>query len=641
MTRWISFATLASLSSFTAGPATPRTDSDRIAPNDNRHSAGTLAHGVLTVALEARTGVWRPEGDSGRALDVAAFAEVGKAPSTPGPLIRVPLGTEIRATIRNRLDRRLVLYGFGKTRGPTDSAIVPVNGAAPLEFKATTPGTFFYLARRIEDSTVTRKLADSQLRGVIVVDPPHAPRTPNDRVFALTWWCAPTPASPSGVNRCTMTINGLSWPHTERLSYVQGDSVHWRVVNFTPLDHPMHLHGFFFRTESRGDGVIDSLYPPAQQRMAVTEIVQPLGTMSLSWYAARPGNWLYHCHYAVHVSDLVALDTENGMLDSAMLAHHASDRPHQMFGLVLGMTIAPKGSNPEPTETPRAIRLIQREKPNVYGSQPGLAYVLDGTPEAADTAALPVPGSLLVLERGKRVAVTIVNQSNERASVHWHGIELESYPDGVPGWSGSGKTILPSIAPHDSLTVRWTPPRAGSFMYHTHFNEMMQMGSGLYGPIVVLEPGERFDPETDKILFFGTAGTGWNPVFGPYPDFVMNGQRQPEAMHFKAGTTYRFRLFNLAGDMPLMVSLNAADAPVHWLAVAKDGYSLPPAQRVSQAAVLLFEPGEIYDFEYTPRATGELALRFGPPPDPPGTPPPQPPNSPPPPTITVPVRVSR
>jgi FtsP/CotA-like multicopper oxidase with cupredoxin domain len=438
-----------------------------------------------------------------------------------------------------------------------------------------------------------------------------------------------------------MTINGLSWPHTERLSYTQGDSVHWRVVNFTPLDHPMHLHGFFFRTESRGDGVIDTLYPLAQQRMGVTEVVQPLGTMSLSWYAARPGNWLYHCHYAVHVSDLVALDTENGALDSAMLAHHPSDRPHQMFGLVLGVTIAPKGPNAEPTETPRAIRLIQREKPNVYGSQPGMSYVLDGTPEAADTAALPAPGSLLVLERGKRVAVTIVNQSNERASVHWHGIELESYPDGVPGWSGSGKTILPSIAPHDSLTVRWTPPRAGSFMYHTHFAEMIQMGSGLYGPIVVLEPGQRFDPATDKILFFGTAGTGWNPAFGPYPDFTMNGQRQPQPMHLRAGTTYRFRLFNLAGDMPLMVSLNAGDAPVHWLAVAKDGYSLPPGQRISEAAVLVFDPGEIYDFEYTPPASGDLALRFGPVPAPPGTPPPTPPDSPPPPTITVPVRVSR
>jgi FtsP/CotA-like multicopper oxidase with cupredoxin domain len=265
-----------------------------------------------------------------------------------------------------------------------------------------------------------------------------------------------------------------------------------------------------------------------------------------------------------------------------------------------------------------------------------MSFVLDGTPEAADPEALPVPGPLLLLERGKRVAVTIVNQSEEPAAVHWHGIELESYPDGVPGWSGSGKTILPSIAPRDSLTVRWTPPRAGSFMYHSHFNEAMQMGSGLYGPIIVLEPGQRFDPATDRILFFGTAGTSQNPVFGPFPSFVLNGKTQPEAMSLRAGTRYRFRLFNLAGDMPLMVSLNAGDAPISWRAVAKDGYPLPPSQSIARAAVLVFDPGEIYDFEYTPAAAGELTLRFGPVPPPPGPPPA--PGSPPP-TITVPIHV--
>jgi len=640
MTRWIAYAVLACLGSLAAGPATPRAP-DSIVPNDNRQTAGTLRNGVLTVAIEARTGVWRPEGDSGRALDVAAFAEAGKALSTPGPVLRVPLGTEIRATIRNRLDRPLTVYGFGKTRGQSDSVVVPVNATTPVRFKATAPGTYYYLGKRGVDPFGLRLVEDMQLHGVIVVDPPDAPRTPDDRIFAISWWCAVEAASPSGLSRCTMAINGLSWPHTERLSYAQGDSVHWRVVNFTELDHPMHLHGFYFRMESEGDGVTDSLYTPEQRRMAVTEVLQPFATMSLSWYAARPGNWIYHCHYATHLSSLVALDTKNGMLDSSMLAHHMSDRPHQMFGLVLGITIAPRGPDAEPAEAPRAIRIIQRERPNVYGSQPGMSFVLDGTPEAADPAALPVPGPLLLLERGKRVAVTIVNQSEQAASVHWHGIELESYPDGVPGWSGSGKNILPSIAPHDSLTVRWTPPRAGSFMYHSHFNEAMQMGSGLYGPIIVVEPGQRFDPETDRILFFGTAGTSHNPVFGPFPGFVLNGKTQPEAMNLRAGTRYRFRLFNLAGDMPLMVSLNAGDAPISWRAVAKDGYALPPSQATSRAAVLVFDPGEIYDFEYTPASPGELTLRFGPAPPPPAPPPPpgSPPPPTPPPTITVPVHV--
>jgi FtsP/CotA-like multicopper oxidase with cupredoxin domain len=640
MTKWIAYAVLASIGSLAAGPGLPRA-AERIVPNDNRQAAGTLKHGVLTVAIEARTGIWRPEGDSGRALDVAAFAEAGKALSTPGPVIRVPVGTEIHATIRNRLDKPLIVYGFGKTRGPSDSVIVPVNGTTPVQFKAMAPGTYYYLGKRGMDPIGFRLLEDMQLHGVIVVDPPNAPRNADDRIFAISWWCGIAPASPSGLSRCTMAINGLSWPHTERLSYAQGDSVRWRVVNFTELDHPMHLHGFYFRTESEGDGVTDTLYPPEQSRMAVTEVIQPFATMSLSWYADRPGNWIYHCHYATHLSNLVALDTENGMLDSTMLSHHMSDRPHQMFGLVMGISIAPKGTNAEPSEAPRAIRIVQREKPNVYGSQPGMSYVLDGTPEAGDPAALPITGPLLLLERGKRVAVTIVNQSNEHAAVHWHGIELESYPDGVPGWSGSGNNILPSIAPHDSLTVRWTPPRAGSFMYHTHFNEAMQMGSGLYGPIIVLEPGQRFDPETDRILFFGTGGTAQNPVFGPFPHFVLNGQTQPEAMSLKAGTRYHLRLFNLAGDRPLLVSMSGGDAPITWRAVAKDGYPLPPSQATSRAAVLTFDPGEIYDFEYTPAAPTELTLRFGPVPEPAGPPPPpgSPPPPAPPPTITVPIHV--
>jgi len=180
-------------------------------------------------------------------------------------------------------------------------------------------------------------------------------------------------------------------------------------------------------------------------------------------------------------------------------------------------------------------------------------------------------------------------------------------------------------------------------MYHSHFREAQQMGSGLYGPIIVVEPGQRFDPETDKTLFFGTAGRLENVVFGPLPAFVMNGKTQPDAMDLKAGTRYRFRLFNLAGDSPLMVSINAGDAPVQWRAVAKDGYPLPTSQATERPAVLTFDPGEIYDFELTPSAAGELTLKFGLPPfftNPP--PPPAGPNlpfAPLPPTITVPIHV--
>jgi len=93
----------------TSSPETPRTDADSdIVTNDNRRPAGHLDHGVLTVRLEARDGIWYPEGAKGMGLQVAAWAEEGKPLQNPGPLIRVPAGTEIRATVRNALSGRML-----------------------------------------------------------------------------------------------------------------------------------------------------------------------------------------------------------------------------------------------------------------------------------------------------------------------------------------------------------------------------------------------------------------------------------------------------------------------------------------------------------------------------------------------------
>ena len=601
-----------------------------IQPNDNTKVSGSMSSGVLTIALETRLGSWRPDGDGGRSLDsVWAFAEVGRAPSTPGPLIRVPVGTHVRGTLHNTLNRPLFVFGLGRRRGFADSLVVAAGATGAFDFTADQAGTFWYVARTHIDTTVGRDPSEQQLNGAIVVDRPNAPP---DRVLGITWNISIDPTSANGVGAATMSINGRSWPHTERLNYVQGDSIRWRVVNFTESDHPMHLHGFYFRVNSQSDGSVDTLYTAAQQRMAVTEMVDPFHAVELSWKAERPGNWVFHCHYAIHISDFVTLDTKNGKLNTDAQMHHETNAPHQMYGLVMGISVAPKGQQLAAAAPERIIRIEQREKPNVYGMQPGMSFAVTKGGQGTDGATAAIPGPPLVLERGKRVEVTIVNRSSQHAAVHWHGIELESYPDGVPGWSGSGKDILPSIAPKDSLTVRWTPPRAGSFMYHSHFNEARQMGGGLYGPIIVLEPGEKYNPETDRTLFFGTAGYIVS-FLESAPKVVLNGSARPEPMELKANTKYRFRLFNLAGDNPTMVRLAKDGALVEWRAVAKDGYPLPPSQATARRAELTFDPGEIYDFEFTPATPGDLTLSFGlpqppPPPSKPGDPPPPPARNP-------------
>ena len=207
--------------------------------------------------------------------------------------------------------------------------------------------------------------------------------------------------------------------------------------------------------------------------------------------------------------------------------------------------------------------------------------------------------------------MTIENQSRDRAAVHWHGIELESYPDGVPGWSGAGKEILPSVAPGDSIVVRFTPPRAGTFMYHSHFNEFQQITSGLYGPLIVLEPGQKYNPDTDRVLMFSDGGPTTNVITGPFPAMLLNGQAQPAPLEFKAGVHYRLRVIGITGDLPSQLNLTAGDQPVEWQALARDGMTLPASQATTRPAQLILDPGQIYDFQFAPKAAGDLTLQYG------------------------------
>ena len=588
-------------------------------PNDNRRRAGKLENGMLTVRLDARTGMWYPEGKKGVGLPVSAFAEEGKAAQTPGPLIRVKAGTEVRAIVRNSLAKPMTLFGFGAQRGPsTDSVVVEPGAVREIRFTPSTPGTFYYLAKTTKSRPLGRLGEDSQLNGVIVVDSVTAPDVPNDRIFAIGWWAMINPESPNGLERGTLVINGRSWPNTERVDVAQGDSLNWRWVNFTEIPHPMHLHGFYFRVDAVGDGARYTTYSPDERRQAVTEVMGPGGTMALTWSPNGPGNWVFHCHFASHISHHVSLATVNGVRKSTAGHEHGERgegtayQAHDMAGLVLGIRVAPRGIvAAKPDREYRAMRLLVRSKPNVYGSQPGYAYVLGGTAAEKDTATLTRPGPTLVLRKDEPVAITIVNQSHMPAAVHWHGIELESFPDGVPGWSGSGTSILPAIAPNDSLTVRFTPPRAGTFMYHSHFDELGQIGSGLYGSIVVIDKGATYDGITDRVMLISDDGPTTNIIAGPFPGALLNGSAQPAPIEMVAGITYRLRLINIRTDYAASVSILEGDKPLEWRVIAKDGADLPASQATMRPSTLLFAAGEIYDVVFTPRTWGNLTLQFG------------------------------
>ena len=461
---------------------------EQIRTHDNQSSAGALRGGVLTVRLEVREGEWHPDRDSDRGIVVRAFAEPGKTALVPGPLIRVVEGTEVHAIVRNPLSRgTLVIHGLS-TRGtgrPTAGDTIQIQPGATREvrFVAGAPGTYFYRGR-VDGVATDASTMDAELSGAFVIDPRGAPRA-KDRIFLIALW--QRDSTGAGVVGRTdvlrFTINGKAWPNTERLTYQLGDTVRFRIINASNAVHPMHLHGFYFNVDSRGDAGIDTVYDrSAAPDPVVTERLAVGRTFAMSWVPDRAGNWLFHCHDNFHVLRNSPLD--GGSLPPEHTVHVENHALEMMGGLVMGIevkereraTVVAQGSAAR-----RQLRLVARADSGGTAAEPAYGYVLSDGRATVRTQTPLLPGPVIVLKRGEPVSITVVNQLREPTAVHWHGIELESYFDGVPDFAGMGRRLAPSIAPRDSFEARFTPPRSGTFMYHPHADEVRQQQAGHVG----------------------------------------------------------------------------------------------------------------------------------------------------------------
>ncbi len=101
-----------------------------------------------------------------------------------------------------------------------------------------------------------------------------------------------------------------------------------------------------------------------------------------------------------------------------------------------------------------------------------------------------VPGPLLRLKEGRRIALDVTNALSEDSSIHWHGLLLPTGMDGVPGISFDG------IAPGETFHYAFDVRQSGTYWYHSHSE--LQEQSGVYGPIVIDPAGSdpvEFDRE--------------------------------------------------------------------------------------------------------------------------------------------------
>lgn len=614
-------------------------------PNDNRSPAGDLRDGVLTLRLVVTTATWRPDGPEGCGIEVYAFAEEGEETRVPGPLIRVPVGTEVRVALRSEVAETLWVKGFEVRPVDRLAGVRLVPGAThEFRFRVGEPGTYYYLG--LPDRHPNAPFAVSQslvgaLTGALVVDPPDD--AVEDRIFVLTRW---TPYANIDEERRVRasapddffelnTINGLSWPHTERLTVTEGTPVRWRVINPTNRVHLMHLHGFYFDVLSLGTEARDDIYPVNRRRRLVTEFLSPARTMVLEWTPQEVGNWIFHCHVVRHMTANQRLDRMPGAA-RAGAPSLASDATESMAGLITGVTVLPRGMA-EADEAPRVerrLRLFANQRAAVFGDRPGFGFVLqqDAVEPARDSVR--IPGSPLILTRGELTEIAVQNRLDRPLSVHWHGIELESYFDGVAGWSGIPATagragrVAPAIAPGDSFVVRIAPPQAGTFIYHIHNEHADELASGLYGPLLVLEPGERHDPERDLVFVVAEPGPGSRRGAESAP--FINGSRAPAALYLRAGDRYRFRFIGISasdfyvlwlengeerdvsglpGRLGVCAALEESGRLAMWRPIARDGAEHPPALRQPRTACEIdLGPGSTFDFGFSHGRPGRLTL---------------------------------
>ena len=394
------------------GHATPvalvaQVSAEQVTINDNRHAAGSLVGNTLTIRLEARLGEWRPDGDDGLAVKVKAFAVENGPLQVPGPLLRVHEGTQIRASIRNRLEEPLAIHGLYARPGKADEAtIISPGETRDFTFPAGSPGTYYYWAATDANTPLAQRLGrDTQLSGALVVDP-HGAASDADRVLMIANWINDVPVGkPGRANR--FVINGRSWPHTERLAYRVGDTVRMRLINAGAAVHPMHLHGFYFNVDSRGNEAENTVYPAGSSpHLVVTERLTPGLTFSLTWKPTRPGNWLFHCHDNVHLDYGGALD---GTPAPPRTHRHVQNHTLEMMaGPVMGITVTGESLEvvPAAAANRRQIRVVARVDTGGTAEDPAFGYSLDD-----GSGRLPPP----LLCRDRRCSSSVANPSASRS----------------------------------------------------------------------------------------------------------------------------------------------------------------------------------------------------------------------------------
>ncbi len=217
-----------------------------------------------------------------------------------------------------------------------------------------------------------------------------------------------------------------------------------------------------------------------------------------------------------------------------------------------------------------------------------------------------VHGPLIEAVEGDRVRIYVTNRLAAPTTLHCHGVLLDNGMDGVGGLNQ--KAILPGETYKYEITLR----QHGTCMYHSHHDEMTQMGLGMTG-LFVIHPrrarGARVDRDFALMLHEWRVNVGASrPDPNEMSEFnllTINGKAFPgtDPLVVKKGQRVRIRIGNLSAMDHHPIHLHGYQFKV----TDTDGGEVPESAQLPETTVLV-PVGSTRTVEFVANEPGDWAM---------------------------------
>jgi hypothetical protein len=253
-----------------------------------------------------------------------------------------------------------------------------------------------------------------------------------------------------------------------------------------------------------------------------------------------------------------------------------------------------------------------------------------------------IPGPTLEFTEGEYAVIYVKNEMSVETSVHWHGLLLPNFYDGVPFLN------TPPIEPGHTQKYEFPIKQSGTYWYHSH--TMLQEQSGVYGSIVIQPKEKTLDYDKELVLMlsdwtnekpmnvlrnlkrgnewysikkgtatplnqviargaFGAQLNFWRQRMGGadiadvyYPAFLINGKESIEYPEFKPGEKIRLRIIDGGASTSFWMTFGGDDP----LLVSADGLDVVPVKRNKTFIGI----AEAYDFIVTIPEEGKIEFKI-------------------------------